>query len=188
MDASEIKPLGVNLAVTWVQTTAPISPGNSGGPLVNMLGEVVGVNSYGSSRVAQNLNFAVSAMDVNTALQARRELAVREHGKHGPSQERRVLRKGIFRNLVHRDEQLCDEGELVLTDKALIFQAARPITNPLDRVVSASSSNDVVTVHFEWRPPNGQALPYAYAFTVENGAEWAECVMVERSNISYPSN
>jgi hypothetical protein len=99
------------------------------------------------------------------------------HSEHDTSQEMRVLHKGIFRNLVHRDEQLCDEGELVLTDNALIFQAVRPITNPLDRVVSASTSNDVVTVHFEWRPPNGQALPYAYSFTVENSTEWAERVM-----------
>lgn len=106
-----------------------------------------------------------------------RELTILEHGKHDTSREMRVLRKGIFRNLVHRDEQLCDEGELVLTDRALIFHAARPITNPLDRVVSASSSNDVVTVHFEWRPPNRPALPYAYSFTVENGAELAERIM-----------
>ncbi len=45
--------------MNWIQTTAPISHGNSGGPLVNDEGEVVGVNTL-SSVTGQNLNFAVS--------------------------------------------------------------------------------------------------------------------------------
>lgn len=41
-----------------IQTTAPITNGNSGGPLVNVYGEVVGINTWGYSS-GQNLNFAV---------------------------------------------------------------------------------------------------------------------------------
>ncbi|HEY2881784.1 MAG TPA: trypsin-like peptidase domain-containing protein [Pirellulales bacterium] len=48
---------------TWIQTTAPISPGNSGGPLVNKAGEVVAMNTM-VLLVGQNLNFAISSIDV----------------------------------------------------------------------------------------------------------------------------
>lgn len=41
-----------------VQISAPISPGNSGGPLLNLKGEVIGVNTF-SARRGQNLNFSV---------------------------------------------------------------------------------------------------------------------------------
>ncbi len=43
---------------TLLQTTAPISQGNSGGPLINAAGVVVGMNTLVST-IGQNLNFAV---------------------------------------------------------------------------------------------------------------------------------
>ena len=47
-----------SLPAGLIQITAPISPGNSGGPLFNMSGEVIGVNTFYSTE-GQNLNFAL---------------------------------------------------------------------------------------------------------------------------------
>ena len=52
---------------TWIQTTAPISPGNSGGPLVSMKGELVGLNTWNYTE-GQNLNFAISLVDIKRLL------------------------------------------------------------------------------------------------------------------------
>jgi len=51
----------------WIQTTAPISPGSSGGPLLNFLGQVVGVTTA-LMQDGQNLNFVIPGRDVATIL------------------------------------------------------------------------------------------------------------------------
>lgn len=55
----------------FIQTDASVNPGNSGGPLINMLGEVVGINSgiYGAG---QGIGFAIP---VNMAKQLLPQLA-----------------------------------------------------------------------------------------------------------------
>lgn len=53
---------------TLIQTSTPISSGNSGGPLVDSAGKVVGVNTF-TLKSGQNLNFAVSALEVAKCLE-----------------------------------------------------------------------------------------------------------------------
>ena len=59
----------------FVQTDAPINPGNSGGPLVNIRGEVVGVNTFIMSQSGGNegLGFAIPSATVRTVFRQLRQ-------------------------------------------------------------------------------------------------------------------
>ena len=53
----------------WIQTTAPVSHGNSGGPLLDMSNHVVGVITWGVNlELGQNLNFAAPSSEVTALL------------------------------------------------------------------------------------------------------------------------
>jgi len=64
-----------------IQTDATINPGNSGGPLVNIMGEVVGINTFIMSRTgaSHGIGFAIP---INRARIIAREIV--EHGRIRP--------------------------------------------------------------------------------------------------------
>jgi S1-C subfamily serine protease len=56
-----------------LQMSTPVSPGNSGGPLFNLRGEVIGVSTgvyHGHSMLAQNLNLAMPINDLRAMIRA----------------------------------------------------------------------------------------------------------------------
>ena len=56
-----------NDGVEYLQITAPISPGNSGGPVLNEKGVVIGVATF-TYRNSQNLNFAMPISYINKCI------------------------------------------------------------------------------------------------------------------------
>jgi len=67
--------------VQFIQTDAAVNPGNSGGPLLNARGEVVGINSqiYSRSGGFQGLSFAIP---IDLATQVKDQIVATGHATH----------------------------------------------------------------------------------------------------------
>ena len=107
--------LGADMKGSWLQTSTPISPGNSGGPLVNLRGQVVAMNTMQMTS-GQNLNFAVSSIDVL-------DLAKQGSGKKLAKLDPKVLKpasKDLKRKLA-KDIQGTDRGNKLLSQVDEIF-------------------------------------------------------------------
>lgn len=83
--------------VPFLQTDVAVNPGNSGGPLFNMDGEVIGINSqiYSRSGGYQGLSFAIP---IDVAMKVERQLL--DHGK--------VSRGRLGVTIQEMDQQLAD--------------------------------------------------------------------------------
>ncbi len=71
--------------MVYIQTDAPINPGNSGGPLVNVNGEVVGINTFILSQSGGNegLGFAIPSAIIGVSFQQIRQLGHVHRGEIG---------------------------------------------------------------------------------------------------------
>jgi S1-C subfamily serine protease len=88
---------------TWIQIDAAISGGNSGGPLINARGEVVGMSTLASTGNAQNLNFGISNQDISEAIakadnapliNLQSGIGRVDMAEHRPDSKRSLIQKG----------------------------------------------------------------------------------------------
>ncbi|HEX7634218.1 MAG TPA: trypsin-like peptidase domain-containing protein [Noviherbaspirillum sp.] len=161
--------------VPFIQTDVAVNPGNSGGPLFNMGGEVVGINSLIYSRTGgyQGLSFAIPidiAMDVAQQLRTSGKVARSRIGIQAQEITRELAAsfglnepRGALVSMVGTggpaDEAGIREGDIVLSLNG------QPVQNSADlaRLVAGTKPGTTVTVEV-WR--NGGSIPLAIT-TVE---------------------
>lgn len=131
--AEELRQYGADVEGTWIQTTAPISPGNSGGPLFNMYGEVVAANTMTiAAQGAQNLNFGTTAENIRKVVASKSSTLIAMSPKAAPPREGKARSGGnpnveIDETKTLRGKQLLREiKQIVMLDADI----SRQISNP----------------------------------------------------------
>ncbi|MFA6106582.1 MAG: trypsin-like peptidase domain-containing protein [Patescibacteria group bacterium] len=91
-----------------IQTDASINPGNSGGPLLNLAGQVIGINTAIVAG-AQNIGFALPINEVKSSIES-----VRQTGK--------IVRPWLGVRYVLIDDALAETRKLAVKDGALVIK------------------------------------------------------------------
>jgi S1-C subfamily serine protease len=146
---------GVRTYSEVIQTDAAINHGNSGGPLVDMAGRVVGINSAGSDN-AENIGFAIAIDSVRAAIDAAISDPLRATAYLG------ISTRSVTADLAFQLDLPVEKGALVLATLANgpaaeagireddvivdIDGEAIDVAEDLGRVLDALSPGDVVDV------------------------------------------
>src|SRR5713101_2383760 len=120
-----------------LQTNAAINPGNSGGPLINLRGEVVGINEQivSSSGGSQGIGFAIPSNTVRTVLES-----VLKHG--------RIIRGylGIVSRAVQSGEQGETDNDGVVVDQVMAGSPAAQAQLQQGDVIRKFNGRDIKNI------------------------------------------
>lgn len=152
-----------------IQVDAPVNPGNSGGPLFNLRGEIVGINGRisvgGRGRVNVGVGFAISANQIKNFLP---DLMAGRHAEHGtldmnawfqraPDSRRgeRSDRHGVFVQSLFEDSVVAKHG-VGLGDEILSLNGVKVRSaNQLATLVGVLPAGAEVTLGFRPRDEDG---------------------------------
>lgn len=96
----------------FLQVTAPISPGSSGGPLLDMAGDVVGITTL-YLKGGENLNFAIPINDVKRLLRGN---ISKVHGFPNEADEGGTASKGFLTN-----SEICLDGLINTVETPFLY-------------------------------------------------------------------
>src|SRR2546429_853245 len=120
-----------------LQTNAAINPGNSGGPLINVRGEVVGINEQivSSSGGSQGIGFAIPSNTVRTVLES-----VLKHG--------RIIRGylGIVSRAVQSGQQGETDNEGVVVEQVMAGSPAAQAQLQQGDVIRKFNGRDIKNI------------------------------------------
>ncbi len=131
-----VRPSGRRGLYDFIQTDASINPGNSGGPLININGEVIGINSAVNAQ-GQGIGFAIPINMAKTLVPM-----LKEHG--------RVERSYIGIGLQDVDRELAKSFGLGSTDGAIVTRVVAG--SPAEK--AGLRRGDIIT-SFDGKPVRG---------------------------------
>jgi serine protease Do len=161
-----------------IQTDASINPGNSGGPLLNIYGELIGVNTAIRGD-AQNIGFAIPVDQLREVLPAMLDIEKRQRVAVGMT----VTGEDLVRVSGVRDQSPAYAAGVRSGDQLLSVDAV-PVTHPVDFHIAllghragdrvplvvrrGGETRDLALNLREIPPPDGAKLAYnLYGMTLE---------------------